>query len=146
MRRQWLWVAAILWLMPAWASAQMVVHSVAITTDGSGDATVYSPPTFGVVAAIRYVPDATTPLDNGADITVTDNGTGLQVLTQTNLGPGNREFWPRAYTVTTTGTVATYDGTRNVLDLVPVAGAIKVVVAQGGATKSGTLYFFIQGR
>ena len=128
------------------ASAQMVAHAVAVTTDGSGDATVYSTPTYGTVVAVRYVPDGSTPLDSAADITISDNGTGLGVLTVTNVGPVARDFWPRAFTMNTTGTNATYDGTRNVLDLVPVAGAVKVVVASGGASKIGTLYIYVQGR
>ena len=138
--------AVALLLCPALASAQMVVHTVAVTTDSSGDATVYSPPTFGTVVAIRYVPHASTPLDDAADLTFSDNGTGLGVLTVTNMGPGARDFWPRAFTMSTTGTAATFDGTNSVLDMVPVAGAVKVVVASGGATKSGTLYIYVQGR
>lgn len=139
-------VALALWCLPAPASAQMVSHAVAVTTNGSGDATVYSVPTFGTVVAVRYVPDGSTPLDSAASLTITDNGTGLQVLAVSTLGGGGRDFWPRAFTMTTTGTNATYDGTRNVLDMVPVAGAIKVVIAGGGATKSGTVYIFVQGR
>lgn len=145
--RRWLFglfVACALW--PAQVSAQMVVHTVSVTTDGSGDATVYSRETFGTIAAIRYVPDGSTPLDTAATLTVTDNSTGLQALAVSSLGTAARDFWPRAFTMTTTGTVATYDGTRNVLDLVPVAGAIKVVVAAGGATTSGTVYVYVQGR
>lgn len=148
MRRVVLSLAAVaLFCLPASLVAQMVAHAVAVTTDGSGNATVYSPPTFGTVVAVRYVPNASTPLDDAADITITDNGTGIGVLTVTNVGPGARDFWPRAFTMNTTGTVALYAaGGTNVLDLVPVAGAIKVVVASGGATKSGTLYVFVQGR
>lgn len=139
-------VAAALLCAPTLASAQMTVHTVTVTSDGSGDATVYTPPTFGVVVAIRYVPASASPLDATVDFTITDNGTGLQILAVTNIS-GSRDFWPRAFTVTTTGVVALYaGGGTNVLDLVPVAGAIKVVAAQGGAAKSGTLYFYVQGR
>lgn len=132
--------------LPALAAAQMAVHAVTVTSDGSGDATVYSPPTFGMVVAVRYVPHDSTPLDTNADVTITDGASGLQILALTNIGLSARDFWPRAWTVNTTGTAATFDGTRPVLDLVPVAGAIKVVVAQGGASKVGTLYFYVQGR
>lgn len=138
--------AGLLLGLPGLSSAQMVVHTIAVTTDGSGDATVYSQPTFGTIVAIRYVPNASTPLDSAASLTVTDNGTGLQALSMSSLGAGARDFWPRAFTMNTTGTVATYNGTQNVLDLVPVAGAVKVVVASGGATKSGTVYVYVQGR
>lgn len=138
---------AALLLWPSVASAQMVVHSVSVTTDASGDATVYSPPTFGTVVAIRYVPHATTPLDGTADITVTDNGTGLPILTITNTAIVARTWFPRAFVVSTTGADALFAASgTNVLDLVPVAGAIKAVIAQGGNAKSGTLYFYVQGR
>ena len=135
----------LLLCLPAVAGAQVIVHTVTLTTDGSGDVTAYTPTTRGTVLAIRYVPNASTPLDSTADITITDNGTGLQALAVTDIGASARDFWPRAFTMNTTGTAATYDGTRNVLDLVPVANAIKVVVAQGGATKIGTLYIYVQG-
>lgn len=138
--------AGLLLIVPALASAQVIVHTVSLTTDSSGDVTAYTRTTRGTVLAVRYVPDGSTPLDTGADVTITDNVTGLQVLAVTNMGLSSRDFWPRAFTMTTTGTVALYaGGGTNVLDLVPVANAIKVVVAQGGATKSGTLYIYVQG-
>lgn len=136
---------AVVLCLPAVAEAQVIVHTVALTTDSSGDVTAYTRTTRGTVLAIRYVPDATTPLATGADLTVTDNVTGLPILTYTNIGLGAREWTPRTMAVTTTGAVATFDGTRNILDLIPVANAIKVVIAQGGATKSGTLYIYVLG-
>lgn len=141
-------VAALALLcLPTLASAQMVVHAVAVTTDGSGNATVYSPPTFGTIAAIRYVPDGSTPLASASTLAITDNGTGLQVLSISTLGLASRDFWPRAFTMGTTGTVALYAaGGLNVLDLVPIAGAVKIVIASGGATRSGTFYIYVQGR
>ena len=139
-------VALALLCAPVVASAQMTVQAVAVTTDGSGNATVYSPQTFGVVVAVRYVPASASPLASSATLTITDNATGLQVLAVSTLGSLSRDFWPRAFTMNTTGTAATYDGTRAVLDLVPVAGALKVVVASGGATTSGTVYIYVQGR
>lgn len=148
MSPRWVLVALALVVVGATpVSAQVAMHTVSVTTDGSGDVTAYAPTTFGHVSAIRYVPDASTPLETGADITITDTVTGLQILAVTNVGPSARDFWPRAFTMTTTGTVALYAaGGTNVLDLVPIANPIKVVVAQGGATKSGTLYIYVTGR
>ena len=144
-RTLFLAIAALL-LWPSLASAQMAVHSVAVTTDGSGDATVYSPPTFGTIVAVRYVPDATSPLLGTADVTITDNGSGSPILTLTNLAIVARTWLPMVSAVTTSGADAQFASGFNVIGPIPVAGAIKVVVAQGGATKSGTLYFFVQGR
>ena len=145
--KTWLGLVLACLVWPAMASAQVVVHTVTITTDSSGDSTVYTPSTYGEVLAIRYVPHATTPLDTGADITITDNITGLGLLTVTNINVSARDFLPRAYIVNSTGTAALYAaGGANVHDTMPVAGAIKVVTAGGGATKVGTLYIYVQGR
>ena len=100
---RFLLVVSLLACLPAAAAAQMVVHTVSLATDGSGDQTVYTRTTFGRVVAVRYVPDATDPMDSGSDITITDNGTGLQVLAVTDIGTSARDFWPRAFSVTTTG-------------------------------------------
>ena len=143
---RFLLVVSLLACLPAAAAAQMVVHTVSLATDGSGDQTVYTRTTFGRVVAVRYVPDATDPMDSGLDITITDNGTGLQVLAVTDIGTSARDFWPRAFSVTTTGTVATYDGTNTVLDLVPIAGALKIVVDEGGASNEGELFIYVEGR
>ncbi len=138
--------ALLLWLSGS-ASAQVVMHTVSITTDGSGNATVYTPSTYGYVVAIRYVPGASTPLATGADITVTDNVTGLAILTVTNMGLLAREFAPRMEIVNSVGAFSAYAaGGVNVLDQFPVAGAIKVAVVQGGATATGTLLIYVAGR
>lgn len=134
-------------LCAAPVSAQMVAHTVSVTTDSSGDATAYTPSTFGRVRAIRYVPDDATPLDGGADITITDNTTGLAIVTITNIGAVARDMYPRTYTMDSNGITALYAaGGEPVNDLIPVAGPVKIVVASGGATKSGTLYVFVEGR
>ena len=145
MRR--LLLAAVLFWLPSTASAQVVAHTVTLTTDSGGDVTAYTPTTFGEVLAVRYVPDASTPLATGADITLTDSVTGLQVLAITNIGLSARDFLPRAFTVDSTGANALYAAAgSNVLDRIPVANPIKVVVAQGGNVRSGTLYIYVQGR
>lgn len=137
----------VLGLVAAPASAQIAVHTVSLTTDASGDVTAYTTGTFGQVLAVRYVPDATSPLATGATLTITDNTTGLQVLAVSNLGLSARDFAPRMFTMTTTGGIALYTGGgESVLDPVPVAGAIKVVVAAGGNAKIGTVYIFVSGR
>ena len=133
--------------LPLRAAAQIAVHTVALTTDASGDVTAYAANTYGSVLAIRYVPHATTPLDTAATLTISDNVSGLQVLSITSLGLFARDFAPRMFVMTTTGTVALYAaGGTNVLEPVPVAGSVKVVVAAGGNAKSGTIYLFVAGR
>lgn len=111
-------------------------QSVAVTTDGSGNFTGYSAAVQGVCWSVTYVPAASNALDTGADITITEEDTGKPIITITNIGTSTVEKFPRAATCDTSG-VAITGG----VDLIPVFGRIKVVVANGASTKSGTLYF-----
>lgn len=114
----------------------LVEASEIITTDGSGDATVYLGSRLrGRVHAIQYVAGT---LDAGTDLVITGETTGVAILTDS---PAAGEwFYPRAFpnAVTTgaAGTVATED--VHVLN-----ERIKVVVAQGGATKTGSIKVFV---
>lgn len=110
--------------------------AIALATDGSGDCTAFSVKVSGLV--IGYAYDRGT-LDNATtDITVTEEDTGASLLTLTNVTASAR-YRPR---------VATHDVNGNAtgaLDAPAVVGRIKVVVAQGGASKAGTLYAYIDG-
>jgi hypothetical protein len=119
--------------------------SVAVTTDGSGNATGYTEPVSGWVAAIAYVPHASTPLDTGADITITGNTSGIPIVTITDLGTVAVTVHPRAATKSTAAAAALYAaGGTAVNDRIPVADeAIKIVVASGAATKSGTFHVYV---
>lgn len=127
-----------------------MVNSVAIpvTTDSGGAATKYSKPINGVIVAVRYVPDGSTPLDTGADITVTAAASGLPILAATDIGTSATQWYPRAATCSTAGAAALYAGGGSAVnDRIPVADeAVKLVVAQGGNAKSGTFYVYYQGR
>jgi len=124
------------------------VLTVAITTAADGSATGYTPPVSGLVRAISYVPHATTPLDTGADIVVSGNTSGIAILTKANIGLAAVQWHPRAPTVAVAdGAALVYIASgQAVCDLIPVADeAIKIVVANGDAAKSGTFYFFVDG-
>jgi hypothetical protein len=124
------------------------VFTVALTTNGSGAATGYTPTCSGLVRAIAYVPHATTPLDTNADIVVTGNTTGVAILTKANIGLSATSWHPRVgVCAVADGAALLYaSGGTAVADLVPVADeAIKIVVAQGDSGKSGTFYFFVDG-
>lgn len=109
---------------------------IALATDGSGDCTAYSSSVAGHVIGFYY--DRGT-LDNATtDITVTEEFTGAPILTLTNVTASAR-YRPRVATHDANG-VAT-----GALDAPAVVGRIKVVVAQGGASKTGTLYAYIDG-
>lgn len=120
---------------------------VAVTTAADGSATGYTAPVTGFVRAIRYVPHASTPLDTGADITITGDGSGIAILTLLNLGTAAISILPRAATTLVSNTAnaaEVYAGTDSVNDVIPVCEErIKVVVANGADTKSGTFHIYI---
>jgi hypothetical protein len=116
-----------------------------LAVNASGAATVYSGRVTGRVLQMQYVPDATTPLDTGADLTITGEDTGVAILAVTNLGTAAVTMAPRQATVTVANAAALYAaGGVAVLEPVYLAGErIKVVVAQGGTSKTGTLHILI---
>lgn len=122
-------------------------HVVDITTDGSGDGTGYtSEPVTGFVQAIRYVKDGTTPYSNGVDVTVTAESSGLAIVTLTDLN-ATATSYPRAATSDVAGAASLYaSGGVAVNDKIPVADErVKIVVASGGATKTGRFHVYVGG-
>lgn len=112
---------------------------VTFTTTAGGAATVYSDPIVGLLHAVRY---EYIDGDTGADFTITDEATGIALLTITNAGVASLTIMPRGATASTTNAASLYAaGGTAVEDRLPVCGRIKTVVAQGGATKTGALVF-----
>jgi hypothetical protein len=118
---------------------------VALAVSSGGAQTTYTGRVSGRVLQITYVPDASTPLDTGADFTITGEDTGTPILTITNVGTTAVTMAPRQATVTVANAAALYaSGGVAVLDHIYLAGErIKIVVAQGGTSKTGTLYVLI---
>lgn len=111
-------------------------HTVSLTTDGDGAATGYTPVVSGRVLSVVYTK---TDFANTADITVTADVTGMAILTLTDQ-TASGTFHPRAQVHGPTGTALTFNGTQTVNEPVPVAQErVKVVVAQGGDTKTGSV-------
>lgn len=125
--------------------------AVAVTTDASGDVTAYSAPVNGRILTVVYTPHASTPLDTGADVTVTTEDTAQSVWAESNIGTSALSRAPRQATHATDGTASLYAGAGEpVEDYIWAAGdngpsgeRIKVVVAQGGNAKSGTFTFIV---
>jgi len=110
-------------------------ETVTITTNVDGDATDYTGIVRGRIKSIQYVK---TDYADTVDFTITSAITGREILTVTGV-TDSALYAPRQDTHTTGGVAATYDGTRKVLDDIFIADEkIKIVVAQGGNTKSGT--------
>lgn len=120
-------------------------QSISVTTDASGDATVYSTVFTGKIHTIRYVRPGSSPLDNGADATITLESTGQAVLTLTNFGAASATFYPRVPVHDEAGAAATLDGTRAMRDqVVGVNDRLKIVIAQGGNALSGSFTLVVE--
>lgn len=117
-------------------------HEVTITTDASGDATGYTSALTGRIHAIRYVK---TDYDNGVDFTITLEKTGEAILTGTNIN-ASESFYPRVPVDDEAGADALFAaGGTKLRDKVAAANdRVKIVVAQGGNTKSGTFHVIVE--
>ncbi len=124
--------------------AYLTLATVSITTDASGDATAYTGVVNGYVHAIQYVPDGTAPYDATADVTITGETTGIAVTTLTNVAAALTTY-PRAATHDQANAAALYAAAGTaVRDRVPIAAErIKLVIAQGGATKTGVWHVIL---
>jgi len=110
-----------------------------LTTDGDGAATVYSDKQANgnVLAVIFDVGTLTTP-----NLTVTGKETGIAILTKEAMGSGT--YHPCGMAQSTELADLTFDDTNKVPVPIPLANEqIKVVVASGGATKTGTLTILV---
>lgn len=120
------------------------VATVNITTDASGDAEVITSVLNGRILQVRYDPDDTSPLDTGADLDIVGNQTGIVIANHDNIGTS---AFTRAYRQPihgADGVASLYAPSTGepVEDYVFVAEALKVTIAQGGASKSGTFYIW----
>lgn len=116
-------------------------NTVIITTDASGAGTGYTPAISGKILQIRYVHST---YDANWDLAITGEDTGIAVLTKTNEGAASASYAPRQPVhATANAAVVTYDGTRGVAEPVCVWDErVKIVVAEGGNTKTGTFYIW----
>jgi len=111
-------------------------HSVALTTAADGSATGYTPNVTGRILSVQYVK---TDFADGVDFTITLEATGQAILTLTDQNTAG-VFYPRAGVHDAAGAAATLDGTRLMREpVVAVNDRVKIVIAQGGDTKTGTV-------
>jgi hypothetical protein len=134
-------------LFPALAVAEYVnLQTVAITTNGSGADTEYTAVVTGCVAQVHYIPDGTAPLDTGADLDITMETTGVVVANHDDIGTS---AFTRAYRQAThgvDGSASLYAGSGEPVEA-PICVAndrLKVVIANGASTKSGTFYIWVK--
>ena len=109
--------------------------TVPVTTIGDGSATAYSPYLSGFLESIQYVK---TDYADGVDFTITADVTGESLWVDTNVNAAE-VVRPRAATHTNAGAAALYAaGGTAVQDKFALSrDRVKIVIAQGGATKTG---------
>lgn len=114
---------------------------VTVTTDGSGAATAYTPRLQGELHSIHYVK---TDFANGVDFTITSEATGESLWAESDVNASAVRY-PRQATHSNAGVAALYaaGGTAVQARSALASDRIKIVIAQGGATKTGTFHFLV---
>lgn len=117
-------------------------HAVAVTTAADGSATAYSPVVTGKLSQIRYVK---TDFADGSTFTITSEATGETLWSESAVNASATRA-PRQATHSTAGAAALYAaGGAAVNDKIALANdRIKIVIASGGATKTGTFHFILE--
>lgn len=117
---------------------------VTVTTDGSSAATAYTPPLQGKLHSVAYVKPGAGGYSDGVDFAITNETTGEGIWTESDVNASTVRY-PRAPSHTLVGVAATLDGTRPALVQPAIARSrIKIVLAQGGASKVGAFHFMIE--
>lgn len=117
-------------------------HVIALTTDADGDATGYTPVLSGRLSAIHYVK---TDFADGVGFTITSEATGQSLWTDTNIN-ASEVVAPRQPTHGQDGSASLYaDAGEPVEDKICLANdRVKIVVASGGNTKTGTFHVVLE--
>jgi|SRR3990167_1970786 len=120
-------------------------QSVTVTTIADGSATAYSGIVTGKLSQIRYVKDDTTPYTDGVDFVVTAETTGEILWDEDNVNADATRA-PRQATHDTLGVAALFAAAgQAVLDKIALANdRVKIVIAAGGDTKTGTFYLIFE--
>ena len=111
-------------------------------TDGSGNATYYSPYISGKITQISYVK---TDYASGVDFTITGEAIGQTIWTENDVN-ASKDCFPRAATHSTAGVASLYaSGGVAVNDLIRLSrDRVKIVIGSGGATKTGDFYIIVE--
>ena len=116
-------------------------YKVTVTTASDGTATAYTPRLSGKIHQIEYVK---TDYANGVDFTITGEATGVGLWTESDVNASAVRA-PRMATHSQVGAASLYaSGGTAVQDRVALANdRVKIVLAQGGATKSGVFHVLV---
>jgi hypothetical protein len=118
-------------------------HEVTIQTAADGTGTGYTGVCNGFVQAIRYLKG---DYADGVDFTVTAEKSGATIWDQDNVN-ASVTIHPRAATSDTAGAASLYAAAGEPVEApIPVSKErIKIEIAQGGDTKSGTFHVYVGG-
>jgi hypothetical protein len=116
--------------------------AVVATTIADGSATAYSDTVTGKLSQVRYVKPASASYSDTVDFVITAEATGETLWAEDNVTASATRA-PRQATHSTAGAAALYaGGGAAVLDKIALASdRIKIVIANGGDTKTGTFHF-----
>jgi hypothetical protein len=116
-------------------------HTVAITTDALGDGTGYTPVLNGKIINIIYTKD---DYAAGVDFAITAEGSGLGLWSEANVN-ASKTVAPKQPTHTQVGVENDTAGDVLLEDIYLTNERVKIVVDEGGDTKSGTFKVIVGG-
>jgi hypothetical protein len=121
--------------------------TVIATSDGSQVGTHYTPYISGYIESVQYVKADSGGYTDGVDFTITAEATGDNIWTDTNIN-ASEVVRPRAATHTTAGVAAVYAAAGEaVTDRIALGrDRVKIVLAQAGASKTGTFVVVVSDR
>jgi len=114
--------------------------SVAVVTDESGDAVVYTPALNGMVRSVQYIKPAEGGLDNNSDIDIVTDKGAVVVWDKDNLA-ASTVIYPMVQAQDNAGT----DVAGSYAPIPVCDERIKITVANGGNAGAGTFEFLIEG-
>lgn len=119
-------------------------HTVTPVTASDGSATAYSPVLNGRIHSIQYVKAGSANYADGVDFTITTETTAQNLWVDTNIN-ASETVYPRVPTCDTAGAASLYAaGGEPVEDHFAIAQErVKIVIASGGDTKTGTFYITV---
>jgi len=123
-------------------------YKVTITTDGSGNATGYSPRFAGEIHQIEYVKDTASAGANAyadtVDFAITGEATGIGLWAQSNV-TASAVVAPRQPTHSQVGAASLYaaGGTGVQTRIGMASDRVKIVLAQGGSAKVGAFHIVV---
>ena len=114
-------------------------HTVAITTDASGDGTGLTRNVTGRIINVIYTKDATTPYADTVDFTITSEATGQDIWVESNV-TASKTVAPRQAIHATDGTASLYASAGEPVEdyIFAAFERVKIVVASGGNAKDGS--------